>query len=109
VVSSGPTVQPPPGFVPRSARAADPQRQVEDARRFARLLVNEIKLYNERKVGEGRAAGNLYELLRDDIERSRQAYTERIPESVRATTDFFNEELVRILAEGRPEALGPVS
>lgn len=108
--SSAP-LAPPPGFVPR-ARALrggdDPQRAIDDARRIARLLVSEIKLYNERKVAEGRAAGDLYERLRDDIERSRQVYAERTPEHVRATADYFREELVRILAEGRPEALGPI-
>ena len=102
---------PPPGFVPRarSLRGGDdPQRAVDDARRIARLLVSEIKLYNERKVAEGRAAGDLYARLQDDIERSRQVYAERTPEHVRATSDYFHEELVRILAEGKPEALGPV-
>ncbi len=78
----------------------------EEARRFARLLVSEIKLYNERAVLEGRDSGNLYERLRDDIDRSRQMYEERIPNDVRASTDFFHDELVRILADGRPEALG---
>lgn len=104
-------VAPPPGFVPRarSSRGADdPQRAVDDARRIARLLVSEIKLYNERKVTEGRVAGDLYVRLKDDIERSRQVYAERTPEHVRASADFFHEELVRILAEGKPEALGPV-
>ncbi|MBK8594259.1 MAG: hypothetical protein IPP07_07355 [Holophagales bacterium] len=102
---------PPAGFVPRarSLRGGDdPQRAVDDARRIARLLVSEIKLYNERKVAEGRAAGDLYSRLKDDIERSRQVYAERTPEHVRASADFFHEELVRILAEGKPEALGPV-
>jgi hypothetical protein len=112
--AGGPTaapLAPPPGFVPRgrAARGADdPQRAIDDARRIARLLVSEIKLYNERKVAEGRLAGDLYERLRDDIERSRQVYVERTPEHVRTTSDFFQEELVRILAEGKPEALGPV-
>jgi hypothetical protein len=104
-------VAPPPGFVPRvrSLRGSDdPQRAIDDARRIARLLVSEIKLYNERKVAEGRAAGDLYVRLKDDIERSRQVYAERTPEHIRATVDFFHEELVRILAEGKPEALGPV-
>ena len=100
---------PPPGFVPRARLRGgdDPQRAIDDARRIARLLVSEIKLYNERKVAEGRLAGDLYERLRDDIERSRQVYAERTPEHIRATSDFFHEELVRILAEGNADALGP--
>jgi hypothetical protein len=101
---------PPPGFVPRSrlSRGDDQQRAVDDAKRLARLLVSEIKLYNERKVEEGRAAGDLYERLKDDIQRSRQVYDERTPETVRNGTDFFRDELVRILADGRPESLGPI-
>lgn len=109
--SASAPLAPPPGFVPRARGlrgADDPQRAVDDARRIARLLVSEIKLYNERKVAEGRAAGDLYERLKDDIERSRQVYAERTPEHVRASSDFFQEELVRILAEGKPEALGPI-
>jgi hypothetical protein len=99
------------GFVPRSrATAADsPQRALDDARRLARLLISEIKLYNEKKVEDGRAALDLYERLKDDIERSRQVYDERTPANIRQDTDFFHDELVRILADGRAEALGSVS
>ena len=104
-------VRPISGFIPRSrlapGAADSPQRQREDARRLARLLVSEIKLYNEKKVDEGRAANDLYERLKDDIDRSRQVFEERTPEPVRRETDFFREELVRILADGRAEALGP--
>ena len=78
----------------------------EEARRFARLLVSEIKLYNERAVLEGREHGNLYQRLRDDIDRSKQMYEERIPQDVRNGTNYFYEELVQILADGRVEALG---
>ncbi|HEY4230931.1 MAG TPA: hypothetical protein VGO79_12240 [Thermoanaerobaculia bacterium] len=78
----------------------------EEARRFARLLVSEIKLYNERAVLEGREGGNLYVRLKEDIDRSRQMYNDRIPEDVRSSSNFFYEELVRILAEGHAEALG---
>jgi hypothetical protein len=87
------------------ARAEGDERR-EEARRFAKLLVSEIKLYNERAVQEGREQGNLYERLKEDIDRSRQMYDERIPEDVRSNTDFFYEELVRTLADGRAESLG---
>lgn len=101
-------VRPISGFVPRGrATAADsPQRAQDDARRLARLLISEIKLYNEKKVEEGRTLNDLYERLKDDIERSRQVYDERTPAAVRQDTDFFHDELVRILADGRAEALG---
>jgi hypothetical protein len=103
-------VRPISGFVPRSRSGAvdSPQRALEDAKRLARLLISEIKLYNEKKVEEGRAANDLYLRLKDDIERSRQVYEERTPESIRKGTNLFQEELVRILADGRVEALGRV-
>jgi hypothetical protein len=103
---------PPAGFVPRGrmgARQDDPRRAAEDARRLARLLISEIKLYNEKKVQEGKATGDIYERLRDDIERSRQVFNERVPEAVRREGDYFHEELVRILADGKQEALGPIN
>ena len=99
-----------PDSCPAAARGATdgPQRALDDARRLARLLISEIKLYNEKKVDEGRAASDLYERLKDDIERSRQVYDERTPEHIRRENDFFKDELVRILADGRAAALGPM-
>ncbi len=78
----------------------------EEARRLARLLVTEIKLYNEEQVEEGRRNRNIYQSLREDIDRSRQIYEERVDETVRTDTDYFQEELVRILAAGESEVLG---
>ncbi|TNF72208.1 MAG: hypothetical protein EP299_10025 [Acidobacteria bacterium] len=78
----------------------------EEAQRLARLLVTEIKLYNEEEVEEGRRNRNIYQTLREDINRSRQIYEERIDEQIRAETDYFHEELVRILAGGDADALG---
>ncbi len=85
---------------------ADGDERRDEARRFAKLLVSEIKLYNEKAVLEGRQHGDLYPRLKEDIDRSRQMYDERIPEDVRSSSNFFYEELVRILAEGRAESLG---
>ena len=99
---------PPPGL----SRTASAGPQTEDAkkhdeaRRFARLLVSEIKLYNESKVEQGRRNNDLYERLKEDIDRSRQMYDERISDEVRKTSNYFYDELVRILADGRADALG---
>jgi len=84
----------------------DERRLHNDARRFARLLVSEIKLYNEPKVQEGRSKGDLYERLRDDIDRSRQMYDKRVAPPVAARHDYFHQELVNTLAEGDVEKLG---
>jgi hypothetical protein len=82
------------------------RRLHNDARRFARLLVSEIKLYNEPKVKEGRSRSDIYDRLRDDIDRSRQMYDKRVAPPVAARHDYFHQELVNTLAEGDPAKLG---
>jgi hypothetical protein len=84
------------------------QKSHDDAKRFARLVVSEIKLYNEAKVNEGRKNKDLYERLKEDIERGRQMYSDRVPANVRDSTNYFYDELVRILAGGDAGALGPM-
>lgn len=100
----------PPSSVARAAAAATPAteetKKHDEARRFARLLVSEIKLYNEAKVEQGRKNKDLYERLKEDIDRSRQMYDERIVEEVRKSSNYFYDELVRILADGHAESLG---
>ncbi len=97
---------PPPPAVEPSAAPSDEDSRFEEARRFARLLVSEIKLYNEDEVERGRASRDLYQRLKDDIDRSREMYEKRIPADVRQERDYFQEELVRILADGDADALG---
>jgi hypothetical protein len=91
---------PPPTIAPEDQKLHD------DAKRFARLLVSEIKLYNEAQVMAGREHKDLYDRLKDDIERSRRMYQERVPENIHSTTNYFYEELVRTLANGDPTLLG---
>ena len=83
------------------------QKLHNDARKFARLLVSEIKLYNEHKVQAGRRDKNLYSLLRDDIDKSREMYEKRVSPSVAGQVDYFYDELVRLLADNQVGALGP--
>jgi hypothetical protein len=92
--------------LPVEVSSDDERRLHNDARRFARLLVSEIKLYNKQKVEEGRAQGDLYDRLREDIDRSRQMYEKRVAPPVAARYDYFHQELVNTLAEGDPSKLG---
>jgi len=82
------------------------QRAHNDARRFARLLVSEIKLYNAAKVNDGRRNFDLYDRLKDEIDRSRKVYDKRVSPAVAARFDYFYDELVQTLAEGDPSKLG---
>ncbi|MFH1176054.1 MAG: hypothetical protein V1750_01510 [Acidobacteriota bacterium] len=101
-----PAVFVPPPVAAAPPRAPEEERKHEEARRFARLLVSEIRLYNEQAVQEGRAAHDIYQRLKEDIDRSREMYEQRVPAEVRAQSNYFFEELVRILADGEPDALG---
>jgi hypothetical protein len=110
-----PEVRPPTGvegpgwaFSANRQQAVSPneEAQHEEARRLARLLVSEIKLYNEEQVEEGRRKRDVYERLREDIDRSRQMYEERVEARILKSTDYFYQELVRILAAGDAKALG---
>src|SRR5260221_115378 len=75
------------------------------ARRYARLLVSEIKLYHEAEVVSGREARDLATRLGGEIARARGQYEQRVPLPVRQRVDFFHAELVRTLANGDPSLL----
>jgi hypothetical protein len=77
------------------------------AQRFARLLVDEIKLYNQAKMTEGRKNKDLYDRLQEDIDKSRSSYQKRFGSTVAAAGDYFNQEVIRSLAEDDVSLLGP--
>ena len=78
----------------------------QGARRYARLLVSEIKLYNEGAVRVGRERRDLSRRLNAEIDRARKLYQERIPSSVRERDAYFQQELVQTLAGGDAALLG---
>jgi hypothetical protein len=90
-------------FADLSPEDADTHRK---AQRFARLLVDEIKLYNQAKVAEGRRNKDLYDRLKDDIEKSRSSYQKRYGNTIAAAGDYFQKEVVRSLAEEDVSVMG---
>ncbi len=95
-----------PGISVPTPASETEQRAHNDARRFARLLVSEIKLYNAAKVNDGRRNYDLYDRLKDEIDRSRKVYDKRVSPAVASRFDYFYDELVQTLAEGDPAKLG---
>jgi hypothetical protein len=98
--ASAPAADP---FASMSAEDADTHRK---AQRFARLLVDEIKLYNQAKVAEGRRHKDLYDRLKDDIEKSRATYQKRYGSTAAASGEYFQKEVVRSLAEDDVSVMG---
>jgi hypothetical protein len=90
-------------FAGMSAEDADTHRK---AQRFARLLVDEIKLYNQAKVAEGRRNRDLYDRLKEDIEKSRSTFQKRYGSTAAAGGDYFQKEVVRSLAEDDTSIMG---
>jgi hypothetical protein len=95
-----------------SGAAAAPALSPEEAeihrkaQRFARLLMDEIKLYNQARVSEGRKNKDLYDRLKEDIEKSRATYLKRYGNTSAVSADYFNQELIRSLAEDDVSLLG---
>ena len=90
-------------FAGMSAEDADTHRK---AQRFARLLVDEIKLYNQAKVNEGRRNKDLYDRLKEDIDKSRATFQKRYGSTAAASGDYFQKEVVRSLAEDDLSVMG---
>ncbi len=94
----------PDAFAQMSVEDADVHRK---AQRFARLLMDEVKLYNQAKVAEGRKNKDLYDRLKEDIDKSRSTYNKRYGNTTAADADYFSQEVIRSLAEDDVTLLGP--
>lgn len=114
-VTAAPEPPPPPPPAPSASPSPAPatdglspedQEVHKKAKRFAKLLVDEIKLYNQAKVSEGRQNKDLYSRLKEDIDKSRATYEKRYGATVAAGAGYFNAEVIRILADNDPSALG---
>lgn len=76
------------------------------AERFARVLAGDIELYFPTKVAQARTQGNLYGLLREELDRSRQSFIDRFGEELEQQHGIFGRAVVDLLCEGEPGRLG---
>ena len=95
-----------PLMLPISSILPEDQDIHRKAQRFARLLVDEIKLYNQAKVAEGRKNHDLYDRLQETIEKSRATYQKRYGNTVAASANYFQHEIIRSLAEDDLSIMG---
>lgn len=69
------------------------------ARRIARAVVSDIALYNQKKVEEGIAGDNLFDLLKTEIEEGLSYYLSRVDPEIAKSTNYFNQALVDVLVK----------
>ncbi|MGH9506552.1 MAG: hypothetical protein ACRD13_06490 [Terriglobales bacterium] len=81
------------------------------ARRFAKVLAQDLELYLQRDHPEALAAAraqqDLYGQLREDLDKCRQSFLERFPAGTGPGLEILDAQLVAILAQGNAAALGP--
>lgn len=87
---------------PVAAPAEESEAHVK-ARRFARIIVSDIALYNQAKVEQGVRAGTFYELLADDIAEGRAIYAQRVAADIRSTTNYLDEALDALVVKKKKE------
>jgi hypothetical protein len=88
------------------ASTVDSPYAEEHARRYARLLVSDVRLKNETAVRLGREARDLWRRLQPEIAAARESFNERVSPSVLQRDRIFEEELVRTLADGDDSLFG---
>jgi hypothetical protein len=74
--------------------------------RFAKLLVDDLILYNKAKIEQGMAQRDVYAAIKDDIDKSRAAYEKKWGKTPAGKTDYFHQLLVLRVAQGDPTVLG---
>jgi len=102
-----------PAPAPRKAAGPDltnvpPEEQDahKKAFRFAKLLVDELMLYNKDKVAQGKQNKDVYALLQEDIDKSRLAYEKKFAATPAAKVDYFHQQMVQQIGDGNPAAIG---
>jgi hypothetical protein len=71
-----------------------------DPERYARVIINDIILYNKKVVEDGIKNRNLYEVLKETLLQAKELYLRRSSD-----LRYFEEQMVNILAKGERAAL----
>jgi len=71
-----------------------------DPERYARVIINDIILYNKKVVDDGIKNQNLYEVLKETLLQAKELYARRSSD-----LRYFEEQMVTLLAKGDRRAL----
>ncbi len=81
------------------------------ARRYAKVLAQDLELYLQRDRPEELAAArgqrDLYGRLREDLDKCRQSFLERYPAGSGLGLEILDSQIIAILAQGDPALMGP--
>ena len=83
-----------------AAGTADPDPRREEARRYARLVATDIRLYNEEAVVVGRRERDLVRRLGEQLQRGRDAFSHRFPDLGPDGMKLLDDAYVQVLAGG---------
>jgi hypothetical protein len=92
---------------PATESQTDAQPELEAARRYARLVATDIRLYNEEAVVLGRRNGDLDRRLEEHLDRGKETFLRRHADLGAAGLDLLHEAYVQVLAAGDPELIPP--
>jgi hypothetical protein len=99
-----------PSEIVEVAPVAEPARgdspQIEAARRYARLVATDIRLYNEEAVLLGRRSGDLAERLGEQLGRGKEAFLRRHPDLGSVGERILLDAYVTVIAGGDAKLLG---
>jgi hypothetical protein len=83
----------------------EPEPRQEEARRFARLIATDIRLYNEEAVVVGRRERDLARRLEEQLKRGRDTFTHRFPDLGADGMKLIDDAYVQVLAGGDPSLI----
>ena len=75
----------------------EPIVDAERARRLARAILSDVKLYNPDAVRKGIESDDLFERLAPEIEEAREYFESRVDREVSAKSDAWGRALVDVL------------
>jgi hypothetical protein len=106
VEEPAPEVAAPAAAVAVDSLPEDLQALHKKAKRFAKVTVQELFMYKKDEVIKGREHKDLYDRFKEEIDKSKALYDKRFEKIAAHNADYLYDELVRVLAEKDPSALG---
>ena len=74
--------------------------------RAAKVMVDELVLYNKDKIEEAKAQRDIYAAIGEDIDKCRSTYQKRFGSTAAGKVDYFHQHLLHRLAQGDLSVLG---